>query len=158
MKEVELLPMDEGQFAAYLERAVPRYAKENVKAGYRTEEDALDRSRADHLRLLPLGTETPGNHLFIINDRESGHQIGVIWIKFEEGNNPAVYIYDVFVEEQFRGKGYGKATLRAVEAFSKAKGARSIFLHVFAHNPLAMRLYDEAGFKVRSMNMEKRLT
>lgn len=157
MREVELLPMSEDQFQSYLERAVHRYALENIKAGYRTDEDAERRSREDHLRLLHLGLDTPCNYLFVIKDRACGEEVGALWLKVEDDGRPVGFIYDIFLEEAHRGKGLGKASIRAVEELAKEKGLRALYLHVFAHNPVAVHLYQGAGFKVKSMNMEKRL-
>lgn len=155
MKEVDLVPMDQEQFQSYLEQGVRRYAAENVKAGYRTEEDAEERSREDHLRLLPQGLETPSNHLFIIRERGSGKSVGALWIKIEEEGRRSGFIYDIFIEERCRGKGLGKATMRALDRFAKEKGLRALYLHVFSHNPVAIHLYQESGFVVKSMNLEK---
>ncbi len=157
MREVELLPMSEDQFQSYLERAVHRYAKENVKAGYRTDEDAERRSREDHLRLLHLGLDTPDNYLFEIRDRANGEEVGALWFKVEDDGRPVGFIYDVFLEEDHRRKGLGKATMKALEQLAREKGLKALYLHVFTHNPVAVHLYEVAGFKVKSMNMEKRL-
>jgi ribosomal protein S18 acetylase RimI-like enzyme len=157
MREVELLQMSQYQFQGYLERAVLRYAKENIKAGYRTNEDAERRSREDHLRLLPQGQDTPFNHLFVIKEKASGEEVGALWLKVEDYGRPAGFIYDVFLEEEYRGKGLGKATMTALEAFARKIGLRALYLHVFSHNTVAIRLYGEVGFKVKSMNMEKLL-
>jgi ribosomal protein S18 acetylase RimI-like enzyme len=157
MEEVELVPMNEHQFQKYLELAVHRYALENIKAGYRTKEEAEDRSRQDHLRLLHLGLVTPCNYLYVIKDMASGEEVGSLWLKVEEDGRPTGFIYDIFLEEEHRGKGLGKATLRALERLAKEKGLRALYLHVFAHNPVAIHLYQSTGFVVKSVNMEKRM-
>lgn len=149
--------MSEEQFQSYLERAVHRYALENIRAGYRTEEDAEIRSKEDHLRLLHDGLDTPFNHLFVIKDLANGDQVGALWVKLEEDGSRSGFIYDLFIEEEHRGKGLGKATLRALEKLVKERGVRVLYLHVFAHNPVAIRLYRESGFVVKSMNMERLL-
>jgi ribosomal protein S18 acetylase RimI-like enzyme len=153
--EVELVPMDKKQFARFYERSVQRYAQENIKAGYRTETEAESRSKEDHKKLLPKGLRTPDHILMVVRSRSTGEEVGTIWMKVERGDRPSGFIYDIFLEERFRGMGYGKATLRALESLAREKGLGSLFLHVFAHNPVAIRLYQGTGFKVKSMNMEK---
>ena len=157
MRDVILAPMSEEQFQSYLERAVHRYALENIKAGYRTEEDAESKSKEDHLRLLHRGLDTPLNHLFVIKDPASGDQVGALWVKFEEDGSRSGFIYDLFIEEEHRGKGLGKATMHALEKLAKERAVRVLYLHVFAHNPVAIRLYQGSGFAVKSMNMERLL-
>jgi ribosomal protein S18 acetylase RimI-like enzyme len=157
MRDVVLVPMSEEQFQSYLERAVHRYALENIKAGYRTEEDAESKSKEDHLRLLHNGLDTPFNHLFVIKDLASGIQVGALWVKFEEDGSRSGFIYDLFIEEEHRGRGLGKATIRALEKLARERAVRVLYLHVFAHNPVAIRLYQGSGFVVKSMNMERLL-
>jgi len=153
--EVDLVPMDKKQFSQYYEGSVLRYAQENIRAGYRTEAEAERRSREDHKRILPKGLRTPGTFLMVVLSRSTGEGIGAVWLKVEGGARPSGFIYDIFLEEPYRGKGYGKATLRALEAFARENGLKALLLHVFAHNPVAIHLYQGAGFEVKSMNMEK---
>ena len=157
MSEVELLPMSESEFQSYLERAVKRYAQENIKAGYRTVDDAERRSQEDHLRLLPLGIETPCNYLLVIKEKASSRSVGALWLRTEDDGRPVGFVYDIFLEEEERGRGLGKATMRALEEFARGKGLKALYLHVFAHNHVAMRLYQGSGYQVKSMNMEKLL-
>lgn len=157
MREVRLVPMSEGQFASYEHDSVLRYAEENIKAGYRTKGDAVQKAKEDHLRLLPSGLATPNNFLLVIQDAPSGQPVGELWFRIEDGERRIAFIYDLFLKKEFRGKGYGKAAIRALEDLARSKGIEALYLHVFAHNPVAVHLYEGSGFKVKSMNMEKRL-
>jgi hypothetical protein len=47
--------MTEEEFQAFLAESVPEYAAEKVKAGNWTPEEALEKSRKEHTRLLPEG-------------------------------------------------------------------------------------------------------
>jgi len=49
------------------------------------------------------------------------------------------------------------ATLRALERLAKKKESRALFLPVLAQNSVAIHPYEEPGFEIKSMNMEKRL-
>lgn len=157
MAEVELVPMDMEEFEAYLDRAIPRYAAETVKAGYRTSQEAVQRAKEDHDRLLPAGLGTPDNHLLVIRRTRDGQKVGTVWLRVDRGERPTGFVYDVFIDEGLRGKGLGKATMRAMESLAKSLGLRALYLHVFAHNPVALRLYEGEGYRVRSLNMEKAL-
>jgi GNAT superfamily N-acetyltransferase len=157
MMEVDLVPMDKKQFSQFYEKSVRRYAQENIRAGYRTEAEAERKSREDHKKLLPKGVRTPDTFLMVVRSRSTGEEIGAVWMRVERGTRPTAFIYDIFLEEPYRGKGYGKATLQALEALARQNGLKALYLHVFAHNPVAINLYQGAGFKVKSMNMEKLL-
>jgi RimJ/RimL family protein N-acetyltransferase len=45
----------------------------------------------------------------------------------------------------------------AIEEKARELGLQSIELHVFAHNAVAMALYEKIGYEVKSQNMTKAL-
>jgi ribosomal protein S18 acetylase RimI-like enzyme len=153
---VRLVPMTESEFVAYLEKSVPEYAAENVRAGYWSAEDALERSRRSYENLLPQGVKTEHNYLFRIQIEETGEKIGILWMKHETPR-PHGFIFDISLDEMQRGKGYGKQAMLAIEGVAKGLGIETIGLHVFAHNSAAMLLYQGQGYEVTSQNMVKRL-
>ena len=153
---VRLVPMTESEFDVYLEKAVPEYAADNVRAGYWSEEEALERARKSYQRFLPQGVKTEHNYLFRIQIEETGEKIGILWMK-HEAPRPHGFIFEIRLDESKRGKGYGKQAMLAIEAVAKGLGIETIGLHVFAHNPAAMQLYKGLGYEVTSQNMVKRL-
>lgn len=153
---IQLVPMLESEYDAYLEKTVPGYAAENVKAGYWTEEGALERARQALARLLPQGVKTENNYLFRIMLVESGEKVGMIWMK-HEAPRPYGYIFDFLLDETQRGKGHGKRAMLALEEVAKEKGIETLALHVFTHNTVAMNLYKNLGYEVTSQNMKKML-
>ena len=56
-----------------------------------------------------------------------------------------------------RGKGYGRALLRAAERETARHGVRTIGLNVFGPNTVARNLYESAGYEVASLQMHKEL-
>lgn len=153
---VRLVPMTENEFERFLEKAVPEYAAENVRAGYWSEVEALELSRESHQRLLPQGVKTAHNYLFSIQIQETGQEVGILWLK-HEAPAPRGFIFNIRLDEAERGKGYGKQAMLALEAVAKSLGIELIGLHVFAHNPVAMQLYKNLGYEVTSQNMTKKL-
>jgi ribosomal protein S18 acetylase RimI-like enzyme len=55
------------------------------------------------------------------------------------------YIYDIFIEEEFRGKGIGKLLLEKAEDYCRKKGHSRIALSVLATNDPAIKLYIRTG-------------
>jgi len=78
-----LVPMNETELEAHLEKSIPEYAADNVAAGYWSEDEALERSRKAFNDLLPQGIKTENNYLFRIQLKENGEKIGTIWMKHE---------------------------------------------------------------------------
>jgi ribosomal protein S18 acetylase RimI-like enzyme len=153
---ISLVPMTEDEFAAYLEKTVPKYAAENVRAGYWSEDEALERSRKAYQNLLPQGVQTENNYLFRIQVDETGEKTGILWMKHEAPRKHG-FVFDISLDESQRGKGYGKQAILALEEFAKNLGLESMGLHVFAHNTAAMKLYAGLGYEVTSQNMVKKL-
>jgi hypothetical protein len=67
-----LVPMSPEAYAQYLVAAVAGYAHQNITSGRWPAEGALERSGAEHEKLLPQGLATPDNYLFEIHDAEAG--------------------------------------------------------------------------------------
>ena len=107
---------------------------------------------------MPDGVNTKNQYLFQIEDSETGQRAGIIWLNTQsESPRPQGFIYDIEIEETFRGKGYGKQAMLAIEEKARELGLKSIGLHVFAHNKVASSLYEKIGYQVKSMNMTKEL-
>lgn len=153
---VRLVPMSESEFETYLKSAIAEYAADKAGAGDWSEDEALERSQKSYLELLPQGVKTGNNYLFRIQLKESGEKIGMIWMKHELPR-PHGFIFDIVLDEEQRGKGYGKLTMLALEKFAKEIGLKTLALHVFAYNTTAMRLYKGLGYELTSQNMTKKL-
>lgn len=153
---IHLVPMTESEFDAYLEKAVPDYAAENVRAGYWSEEEALERSRKAYDGLLPQGVKTENNYLFSIQSEENGGKIGMVWMKHEAPRAHG-FIFDITLDKAQRGKGVGKQAMLALQEKARKLELETIGLHVFAKNVPAMKLYKGLGYEVTSQNMTKKL-
>jgi RimJ/RimL family protein N-acetyltransferase len=152
----KLIPMTQHEFDLLLERAVSDYAADNVRAGHWSETEALEKARRQTESLLPQGLQTKDHYLYTLYDDDEA--IGMIWLRAEL-NRPVKngFIFDVHIEEKFRGKGYGKEIMSLIEEKARELGIKKIGLHVFAYNAVARKLYEDLGYKVESLNMLKEL-
>ncbi|WP_339216978.1 GNAT family N-acetyltransferase [Ornithinibacillus sp. FSL M8-0202] len=62
------------------------------------------------------------------------------------------FIYELFVLEEYRGKGISKQLIKTGMDQLKQKGYSEIRLSVFAGNP-AMKIYESLGFENRTITM-----
>jgi ribosomal protein S18 acetylase RimI-like enzyme len=139
---VELRPMSEPAYLDYAERVEREYAAERHASGEPLEE--AERIAAEQMaELLPDGLQTRDTHLF--TPTLDGEELGVLWLATDR---PVVYIYDIELREELRGRGLGRAVMAAAVAWSAARGAPAIGLNVFGHNDRARALYDRLGFRV----------
>ena len=151
-----LLPMTQPEYDLYLTHLIPDYAADNVRAGYWDESEALEKSRQQIESLLPKGLQTQDHYIFTLVDGEQ--TVGMIWLKAQlDRAVKSGFIFDVMVDEKFRGKGYGKQLMLLIEEKVRELDLKSIGLHVFAYNQVARNLYESLGYEVSSLNMIKKL-
>jgi ribosomal protein S18 acetylase RimI-like enzyme len=91
--------------------------------------------------------------------RGDGTPVGVLWIGLTHprGIPDCAFLYDIEVEEAYRGAGYGRALLAAGEDGVRSHGVGGLELNVFGDNTRAIRLYDTAGYRVVAQQMRKNL-
>jgi GNAT superfamily N-acetyltransferase len=155
MATVTLVPMTPERFVTWRAYSVASYAEENVKSGRWTEDEALSRSQTDFKSLLPDGADTTGHFLWSVVDA-AGDEVGILWVATDR--RPAyAFIYDIEMEADRRGQGFGTATLLALDDWCRANGISTIGLHVFGHNKGAWELYKRMGYVETSVQMEKHL-
>jgi ribosomal protein S18 acetylase RimI-like enzyme len=152
----KLTPMTQPEFDAYFEYLVPNYAADNVRAGYWSEDEALEKSRKQTMLLLSDGLQTKGHYLYTLYDGDEA--VGMIWLRAElDRPVKSGFIFDVEIKEEFRGRGYGKQAMLLIEEKARELGIQRMGLHVFAYNDVAKKLYEGIGYKVSSLNMLKEL-
>jgi len=152
---VELAPMSPERYVTWRAYSVAGYAEENVKSGRWTGDEAPSRSEADFSALLPDGLDTAGHELWSVVDT-AGDEVGILWVATDRRPGHA-FIYDIEMNPDRRGEGFGTATLLALEDWCRANGIDSIGLHVFGHNQAAWRLYKRMGYVETNVQMEKQL-
>ena len=150
----KLVPMTQIECDVFLERTIPEYAEDKVRAGQWDASDALERSRREFLDYLPNGVKTKNQYLYTIFDDEQA--VGLIWLSANP-NDPAQngFISELYVDEKYRGKGYGKQAMLLIEEKARELGLKSIGLHVFGVNQAARNLYEAVGYEITSLNMKK---
>ncbi|WP_405079235.1 GNAT family N-acetyltransferase [Paenibacillus chitinolyticus] len=152
---IALEPMLPEQFNEWLQLSVKEYAESKTKAGNVAAEKAQEDSAREFKELLPDGLNTADSYIFNATDEESNQIVGTLWIKIRSEQRD-VFIYGIRMCEDFRGKGFGKQTLQALEAFIKERDfPPKISLHVFGDNEIALNLYRSAGFEATNIRMSK---
>jgi GNAT superfamily N-acetyltransferase len=150
--------MERAHFEAYLEKAIPSYADDQVQAGNWHPSDAVNRARQAYAALLPDGLASDKQHLFSALDGESGARVGMIWFMVnEQAARPTAFVCDLLVYEPYRRLGYGTQTMEALEGKVRELGLERIALHVFAHNAPARALYAKLGYQATNIQMAKEL-
>jgi ribosomal protein S18 acetylase RimI-like enzyme len=139
--------MTDAEWSAWSDDLTAGYAEEHTKTGHWSAEEALETARAEIGALLPDGLRTRDHHLYTVRDAADGESVGMLWINVRpKAGKPEAYIYDIQMNEDRRGLGYGRATMNACVARARELGADSVGLHVFGSNAVARKLYTSLGF------------
>jgi ribosomal protein S18 acetylase RimI-like enzyme len=149
---VQLIPMQQEDFECYLEKTIPAYAADHVRNGNWPAEGALERSRKEILSLVPDGLQTKDQYIFSILEEAGQQKLGILWAHVE---NQRAFIYDFEIDKAFRGKGYGKQALLALDEKLKCMNVESVGLHVFGDNLTAQELYKKMGYEITGIHMRK---
>ena len=150
---IKLEPLQQDDFERFLEREIRGYAEDHVRNGNWPSQGSIERSRKEFEHYLPDRIHSKDQYLYSIVD-DNDNKIGVLWVQVKDQK---AFIFDFVIDEAFRGKGYGKQALAAMDEKLKSMNANSVELHVFGDNIAAQGLYKKAGFQITGMHMRKAL-
>jgi GNAT superfamily N-acetyltransferase len=146
--------MTQAEFETWQEHEVEAYAVDIAEASGVPLGEARRRSAEQTAELLPDGLRTAGVHLLRILDAE-GRPVGVLWVAPHPRRPAAGWVYDIEIDEERRGQGFGRAAMLAAEDVARSEGWTAIGLNVFGRNARARALYESLGYTVDSLQMTK---
>jgi ribosomal protein S18 acetylase RimI-like enzyme len=149
---IRLRPLRQDELAQFRAAQRREYVRGMIEEAGLTPADAEEKADADHASLFPDGAPQPQHRIEQLESVDGDHVGHVWWAPRGAGR---AYVYDLFIEERFRGQGLGRRALELVEADARAAGLRGIDLNVWGRNDVARRLYRSAGFDERAVFMSK---
>ncbi len=152
---VHLEPKSGSDVAAWLTTMWTDYREQLLGAGF-TQRDAslnIERIKAN---LFVDGVPNGDQRLFDVLD--DGARVGSLWLaKTDDPSAHEWFIYDVVIEPEFRGRGFGRSTMQAAEDYVRGQGGTRLSLNVFGPNVVARSLYESMGYSVLTVGMGKDL-
>jgi ribosomal protein S18 acetylase RimI-like enzyme len=132
--------------------------RERQRTDYRTQlvewaglsKELAERKTAEDTASLPEGVES--NAL----EADDGRRVGTMF--FAERRyygEPRMFLYDLWVDPDERGRGYGRAAMEALEAEARSRGLPVVEFNVWGGNAVARSLYRTLGYEERSVSMGK---
>jgi ribosomal protein S18 acetylase RimI-like enzyme len=156
MSEVELRlrPATQAEFDYWLPQAEAGYAEQIIASGAMSPEAAREKARRDTERVFSAGLGTPGQLVFRVIAQDL--PVAWLWLAVPGPDDPTMaWVYNVVVDEAYRGRGYGRQTMLLAEQEARAQGMTSIGLNVHGKNIVARSLYDSLGYEVTAQQMKK---
>lgn len=152
---LDFKPMSRDEFSAYWKYSVGSWKRDMDNAGLIEKGISYEKAEEYVKKFLPNGIDSPGHHLMhIVDDKET---VGSIWFEIRDRGVREAYLWDIIINENYRGKGYGTNAMRRLEQFIKKEGAERISLNVFGSNTVARNLYVKMGYHEAAITMIKYL-
>jgi ribosomal protein S18 acetylase RimI-like enzyme len=152
---IELVEKTQDELDVWIDPMWDNYVEQRVGAG-EERDAAVAQASMQRDQLFPDGKPADGQH--VMNALHDGAPVGILWMGKPFGPESGTwFVFYVEVDEQHRGKGFGRETMEAAEAWTIAQGGCKIGLNVFGPNTVARSLYDSLGFTVQATSMFKEL-
>ena len=148
-------PLREDEYSAFIDRGMAFYVDDMVRAGI---DRAVAQAKADKdlPQLLPDGLATPNHYLYAVEDE--GRFAGYLWLCDRDGElGHSLFVYAVEIDEEFRGRGLGRAAMEFAENEAQRLGIGKVALNVFGGNAVARHLYLSLGYTETAVHMETRV-
>jgi ribosomal protein S18 acetylase RimI-like enzyme len=150
---VTFRPMTQAEYEHLRSWLDEDYAQDVAKVMAMSPEEGREAAQKQLAELLPTGLSSEGHHFWKITAPD-GVAVGDLWVQIGPAKGRA-FIYFIGIDEAFRGKGYGRAAMQALEAEVRPLGATRIDLSVFGDNATAIHLYQSLGYQIQAMGMRK---
>ena len=153
---VQLRPIRDDEFADWLLSTRRGYAEDLIRNAGVSAERANAKAAADTEALFPGGRPSDEQSVFVVE--ADGEPVGDLWVAERDvGEGRFLWVYDVQVAAEQRGRGYGKAAMLLAEDEARRRGLDRVALNVSGGNTVARGLYRSLGYEENAIAMSKRI-
>lgn len=151
---MEMQEMTAEEFEEFIQYSIHEMSRHRAKEAGTSPAECVSLVEEEVKKHLPEGRKTQGHYFYALKNETK--IAGRLWFG-RRGVGPAekVFIFDVVVDEEYRGKGLGRFMLQWLERKTHQLGLTTISLHVFAYNAAARSLYESEGYSVTNLYMAK---
>jgi ribosomal protein S18 acetylase RimI-like enzyme len=155
---IRLRPLRDEEIPGFIEGLHDEYVRGLIEDAAMSPQEAEEKATSDHAALFPGRKPQTDHHMYVVED-ESGDPVGhLFWAKRSApGSGPRAFLYQIRIDERFRGRGYGREAMELLEDEVRAEGLPGVDLNVWGRNDLARSLYRKLGFEERAVFMTKEL-
>ena len=155
---VRLRTLRDDELDPYVQTAMRGYIEDIAERGGVPRHLAETKAQRDFEQLWPGGRPAEGQDIYAVEDAGTGERVGYLWLAERDSQGRQVlWIYDIQIDERFRGRGLGRATMALVEEQARERGLARVELNVFGGNEVARTLYRSVGYEESAVWMGKDL-
>lgn len=153
---LRLRPMRDDEFADWYPLLRDGYAEDMVRDAGLEPERAAAKAEEDMEQLFPGARPAAEQLVFVVE--ADGAAVGNLWLcEREDSFHRGMFIYNVWIDEVHRGRGYGRQAMLLAEQETRRRGLDRISLNVFGGNAVARGLYSSHGYEENAVATSKRL-
>jgi GNAT superfamily N-acetyltransferase len=149
---VALRPLRRDEYAAWDAMHRAEYQRGLVEFAGMAPDAAQEKVARDVAAVLPEGPDTPDVWLWAVE--ADGRPVGTIFLG---RRGVDLWLYDITIDAEERGRGFGRAAMLALEDAVRALGHDNVALNVWGGNAVARGLYRSLGWVEESVHMRKRV-
>jgi ribosomal protein S18 acetylase RimI-like enzyme len=155
---IRLRPLRDDEIPGFIDGLHDEYVRGLVDDAGLSQQEAEEKATHDHAALFPGRKPQADQHMFVVED-DAGEPVGhLFWAKRSApGSGPRAFLYQIQIDEPFRGQGYGREAMELLEAEVRGAGLPGVDLNVWGRNDVARSLYRKLGFEERAVFMTKEL-
>jgi ribosomal protein S18 acetylase RimI-like enzyme len=150
------------EYAAFRSRLREGYAEDMIRLGGRDEAFSRAKAAAETDALLPSSGQPEEQVIRVAETVGDGpgdpRRIGHVWVASAPTGDPMAWVFDVEVEPDRRGQGWGRVLMVEGERIAAQLGYDRVGLNVFGGNTAAIGLYTSLGYAVAAQVMVKSFT
>ena len=136
------------EFEVFYREGIEAYTRELAEELHMTYQNANQQAIQEFTDILPDGLQTENNFPMAIVEANGGETVGFVCVLHKgEQDKKMGYIYNFFVFEGKRRKGYATETLKMVEKKAMEAGCLVSILFVKDSNHGARALYHKCGYQ-----------
>ena len=147
---IELHPISSKADRQDFMKAVACQYEDDLMNAFHLDQEAAARKTQRDMRSFLEGTlDEESNHIFFVQEKATGQNVGAIWLVTENDVGIAWLCY-VLIYGRYRRNGYATLAIRHLHEKARELGCEQINLYVHCHNQGAHTLYQKLGYQAAS--------
>jgi ribosomal protein S18 acetylase RimI-like enzyme len=143
---VQIFKTPEQDYDHIIRYSISEYGRDLEQTEGLDAQVALEKSQQEFVEMLPQGYQTE-DHEFYTLARDSGEEVGFIWLTFE-ADEGRVFLSDIEIYPEYQHQGLGTEAMQFIENLARERGFQEIELSVFKHNPVGIAFYKKLRYQL----------